>query len=431
MKEDNYTTYYQTGDYGFRTSIPTYKVAEKPKKENPGKKFFLSIFSGLLFGLFACLSFYGGRIALEHFGIIEKPVGNAVANKAIIDQNLASQTVSNHVAVVTTDVTEVVEDVMPSVVSIINTYHYQNYFYSGEAEASGSGILIGSNDDELIIVTNYHVIEGASELTVVFCDEETATAQVKGSDASRDLAVIAVRLSDLKDSTAGAISIATLGDSDALKVGEPVIAIGNSLGYGQSVTTGVVSALNRELSMDNGVSGTFIQTDAAINPGNSGGALLNLSGQVIGINSSKIGGSTVEGMGYAIPISAAEPIIQGLMAKETKYPVAEEKRSYIGVQGASLSSTERARYHYPSGAYIMGVFEDGPAEQAGIREGDFLCEMNGEEIASIEDLQEALKYIEAGTTVRVKVLRYDERRGEYKSLTFSVTLGNRSEMETS
>ncbi|MBR5798713.1 MAG: trypsin-like peptidase domain-containing protein, partial [Lachnospiraceae bacterium] len=277
---------------------------------------------------------------------------------------------------------------MPSVVSVNNKYVETTSFfgqqYTSEAVSTGSGIIVGQNDTELLLVTNYHVVEAAEELTVQFCDGEQVAAQQKGADADKDLAVIAVQLEDILEETKAAISIATLGDSNELIVGEPVIAIGNALGYGQSVTTGVVSALNRAIMMEadygsdaygffEGESeesgdreiNTFIQTDAAINPGNSGGALLNIKGEVIGINSNKIGGSSVEGMGYAIPISDAQPIIEELMKKETRLKVKEENKGYLGITGIDVVDEYAEIYGMPKGVYVSSVSEGTGAYEAG------------------------------------------------------------------
>ena len=332
---------------------------------------------------------------------------------------------SNVTTTVVTDVTEVVEQVMPSIVSITNNYTYSMYYYDSQAQESGSGIIIGEDEQELLIATNYHVIENAEELTVTFSNNSEADAVVKGRDSSMDLAVIAVNIADLDDATLNAISVAKLGDSDSLKVGEPVIAIGNALGYGQSVTTGVISAMNREIDM-NGMGGTFLQTDAAINPGNSGGALLNISGEVIGINSNKIGGSTVEGMGYAIPISAAEPIIEDLVQRETRVPLSEDEQGYLGISGATITPQERAYYGYPNGVYVANVYQNSAAAEAGIKQGDFITSVNGEEVFSMEELQQLLSTYEGGTTVEIGVSRVSANR--YRELSVDVTLQYKSEI---
>ncbi len=323
---------------------------------------------------------------------------------------------ANNTATIVLDVTQVVEDVMPAIVAIDNNYTQtvQSFYgvYSAEETASGSGIIIGETDDELLIATNHHVIDNADSLKVHFIDDTSAKADVKGSNEEMDLAVIAVDLSSLDSSTKKAIAIATLGDSEALKVGEPAIAIGNALGIGQSVTTGVISALNREIESEDGNTGTYIQTDAAINPGNSGGALLNSKGEVIGINSNKLGGTYVEGMCFAIPISNAQPVIDELMNEETKYHYASDERGYLGINAATPQGVE--------GAYVAAVQEGGAAELGGLLKGDIITSINDEEVSSSEDLINKLSYYQAGDTVTVSVLR--KVGGSYQQTSVEVTL---------
>ncbi len=338
---------------------------------------------------------------------------------------IKTTTVTGESLAVVTDVTGVVSEVMPAMVMIHNNYtasaSYFGYVTQEEATASGSGIIVGENDTELLIATNYHVIEGADTLEVIFSDDSAIEAVVKGTDSEMDLAVIAVMLDDISSETRETIKIATLGDSNALTLGEPAIAIGNALGYGQSVTTGVISALNREVEISEGKTQTFIQTDAAINPGNSGGALLNIQGEVIGINSNKIGGETVEGMGYAIPISVAQPIIDKLMNEQTKLKVSAEDRGYIGISGVSVTADVSAGYGIPQGVYVAEVSRGGGAEAAGIAKGDVITEFDGMEITSMDDLQTRLQYYAAGTTVQIKVMR--QNGIEYVESTYDVTLG--------
>ena len=344
------------------------------------------------------------------------------------DDSISTTTVSETSLGVVTDVTAVVEEVMPAMVMIHNNYtasaSYFGYVQTEEATASGSGFIVGENDTELLIATNYHVIEGADSLEVIFADDATVEAVVKGTDSDKDLAVIAVMLEDISSETKDAIKIATLGDSNSLKLGEPAIAIGNALGYGQSVTTGVISAVNREIEVEEGVTGTFIQTDAAINPGNSGGALINLKGEVIGINSNKLGGQYVDDMGYAIPISDAQPIIDKLMNEETKIKVSDEDRGYIGISGVSVTAEVEAAYGIPRGVYVAEVSRDGGAEAAGIEKGDVITEFDGEEITSMDDLQTRLQYYKQGTQVTVTVMR--QNGAEYVEQNFDVTLGGAS-----
>ena len=335
---------------------------------------------------------------------------------------------TDSITTIVADVSEVVKEVMPAIVSINNHYtEKMSYFgqtMTSEADASGSGIIVGQNDTELLIVSNYHVIENADELTVQFTEGSEAKASIKGTDPDMDLAVIAVPVSDVDNAALQEIAVATLGDSDSLTVGEPAIAIGNSLGYGQSVTTGVISALNRNIQLSDGTDGTFIQTDAAINPGNSGGALLNMKGEVVGINSNKIGGSAVEGMGYAIPISAASPIIAELMLKETKNKVAEEERGYLGISGISVTQEVSEAYGMPEGVYISQVYENTAAAAAGLRIGDIIVEFDGDKISSMDALQRELEFYAQGDTVDVTVMT--PGAGGYESRTVQLTLGNRS-----
>lgn len=332
-----------------------------------------------------------------------------------------------------TELTKVVNKVMPSIVSVYNDYtqQVQTFFgetYTMEGQSTGSGIIIGKTDDELLIVTNNHVVEGADNLRVLFIDEETCDAELKGTDANNDLAVIAVSLDSIKDTTLNEIKVATLGNSDALRIGEDVIAIGNALGYGQSVTTGIVSANNREIN-DDTITGTFIQTDAAINPGNSGGALVDINGNVIGINSSKIGGSTVEGMGFAIPISKAIPIIEKLMSRETLSKVSEEEQGTIGISGATVTSSVSKAYNMPVGVYVAQIIEGGGAASSDLHEGDIITALNDQAVSSMEDLQNLLQYYKAGTEVALTVQRQDGQ-GSYAEATVMVTLGTRASIQS-
>ncbi|MCR5405807.1 MAG: trypsin-like peptidase domain-containing protein, partial [Lachnospiraceae bacterium] len=330
------------------------------------------------------------------------------------------------------DVSDVAESVMPSIVSITNksVQEVRSFFGGGiheyESVSAGSGIIIGENDDELLLVTNNHVVEGAKEISVGFIDDEVYEAVIKGTDPENDLAVIAVKLSDIKDSTMDKIVIATMGDSDALEIGEQVVAIGNALGYGQSVTTGIVSALDREVEIDN-LTSKLIQTDAAINPGNSGGALLNMRGEVIGINSAKFASSQVEGMGYAIPISTATPIIEELMNRRTREVVDKKDASYLGISGVSVTNEVSKTYNIPTGVYISEVEKNGPADKGGIKEGDVIKKFDGVTVSSINDIKEQLNYYKAGEKIKILVKRPDG--SEYKDVTVEVTLGKRSESD--
>ena len=368
--------------------------------------------------------------ASESTAQIEEKQESAEADAATekTESSIKTTTVTAETKAVVTDVTAVVAEVMPAMVIIHNNYtasaNFFGYTQTQEATASGSGIIVGENDSELLVATNYHVIEGADTLEVIFNDDSTVEAVVKGTNSDMDLAVIAVMLDDISSDTRSSIKVATLGDSDGLTLGEPAIAIGNALGYGQSVTTGVISALDRQVELDDGSSRSFIQTDAAINPGNSGGALLNLQGEVIGINSNKIGGDTVEGMGYAIPISAAKPIIEKLMNEETKIKVSDEERGYIGISGVSVTSDVSQVYGLPQGVYIAEVSNNGGAQAAGIEKGDVIVGFDGNEITSMDDLQTRLQYYKQGTTVTVTVMR--QNGSEYVEQDYEVTLGGAS-----
>jgi len=429
-------------NYGYRIDPQyqprqTYGYEQKsPRKKVPfAAKAAAACAMGLLFGAFAMAGFYGVRAAAVKLGVVPQAAAQATDNTPRANYSVASgtsvrddsvidvSTLNSSSTTVVTDVTQVVEQAMPSIVSIVNKGTSQYYFYSVPSEASGSGIIIGQTDDELLIVSNYHVVAEADELIVTFTDGSEAEAQVKGTDASMDLAVIAVPVDSLSGETMEAIRIATMGDSDALHIGEPAIVIGNALGYGQSVTTGVISALNRERNIDNNV-GTFIQTDAAINPGNSGGALLNINGEVVGINSNKIGGNVVEGMGYAIPISAAKPIIEELMQHTTRTLVDEKARGYLGITGATVTAQDAFYYGYPQGVYISHVNENSAAENAGLQKGDILVGFDGENISSMEQLQRLLMYYSAGTTVELEIRRPDG--DDFKEMTLKITLGDKS-----
>lgn len=428
---NGYTTYQMGGSTGSNTEPKT------PKKQGGYlRKAMVSVSLGLFFGLFAGIGFYAVQ---QGTGMLKTGADTAVvdevAAEATTESTQSSVQSATNVTYVESDVSDVVEKVMPAMVSIVNNFtETANVFgqqYTQEEAASGSGIIVGKTDDELLIVSNNHVVESADTLTVTFIDGSEAQAQVKGLDSDMDLAVIAVSLNDLSDDTKNAITVATLGSSDDLKLGEPVIAIGNALGYGQSVTNGIVSALNREITLENGSTGTFIQTNAAINPGNSGGALLNMNGEVIGINSNKIGGTTVEGiggtivegMGYAIPITSASPIIADLMERQTRTKVAEDEVGYIGISLQEVTSQISQMYNMPEGIYVVSVEEGSAAANAGIMKGDIITKFDGSSISSYSDLQKMLQYYAAGDSVTITVQR--PQNGEYVSVELNLTLGSR------
>ncbi len=414
----------------------TAEAPKKPKKEKKMrggngflKRAALCAVLGITFGVCSGAGFYTvnrltGSTAQTESSSTTATAGNADMNNQV--QNTLTTTSSNTSQTVTTDVTEVVANTMPSIVSINSTFTTTGTTIYGqtvsqESQGSGSGIIVGQSDSELLIATNNHVVEDATSMEVEFIDGTKATANIKGTDSAKDLAVIAVALEDLSSDTLSQIKVATLGDSDSLTVGEPAIAIGNALGYGQSVTTGVISAVNREVETEDGETNTFIQADAAINPGNSGGALINANGEVIGINSNKIGGETIEGMGYAIPISDAKPIIEELMNQETKIKVSDEERGALGISVMTPTGVE--------GAYVAQVQEDSAADKAGIQEGDLITKINDTEVTSRDDLTSALQYYAEGDTVTITVLR----RGQngYENIDLQVTLQSASTLTSS
>lgn len=351
------------------------------------------------------------------------------------------------------DVSEIVSEALPSIVSITtkSVQEVQNYFgmygmygyapqqQEQEVEGSGSGIIVGKNDDELLIATNYHVVEGADTLSVAFTDGNAVEASVKGFDEERDLAVVSVSLDDVEDDTMDAISIAKIGSSDDLKVGEQVIAIGNALGYGQSVTTGIVSAKNRRMDSDNntvtdgsddssdGVN--LIQTDAAINPGNSGGALLNMEGEVVGINSAKLASTEVEGMGYAIAISDVTDILQNLMNETSRDKLDDSEHGVLGIEGSSVSSEAVQMYGIPAGVFVKKVTEGGAADKAGLKANSVITEFNGKTVSSIDQLSEYLSYYEPDEEVELTV--QVPHGTSYKEETVKVTLDENTDADDS
>lgn len=330
-----------------------------------------------------------------------------------------------------TDVSQVVEEAMPAVVAVASTAVYQmpdfgfGWFFGGgsqsyEVPSSGSGIIIGENDTELLIVTNNHVVQDTVSLKITFVDDTAVDAAVKGTDPDTDLAVISVPLDQIPQETKEKISVARLGDSDGLKVGQGVIAIGNALGYGQSVTVGYVSALNREIKTSDGNARVLLQTDAAINPGNSGGALLNMKGEVIGINAAKYSSTEVEGIGYAIPVSGVQDILDELMNRKTRSEVAEEKRGYLGIQGTTVDEDAAAAFGMPKGVYVYKILKDGAAADSQLREKDIITKLDGMTVKSMQELQKFLKGYETGETIELLVQRQED--GQYKEIQIPVTL---------
>lgn len=388
-----------------------------------GSKF---VATALAFGVLASTAFQGSNY------LYNKANGGTVTATDKAELNIASavSSSSTDAAGIDTDssasVSAIAEAAMPSLVAITNksVQEMQSMFgqtQAYESESSGSGIIIGKTDTELLMVTNNHVVSGAQDLSVGFADESVAEAAVKGTDADHDIAVIAVKLSDLSEDTLSAIKVIEIGSSSNLEVGEQVVAIGNALGYGQSVTTGIVSALNREVTIDN-TANTLIQTDAAINPGNSGGALLNMSGQLVGINSAKYSDTSVEGMGYAIPVDDVVDIIENLMNRQVRTEkAAEGERGFLGISGQDVTSEVSQAYDMPKGVYITSVETGSAAEQVGLQKGDIITKFDGTSVSALADLKEQLAYYKTGEQVEIT---YSTREnGQYAEKTATVTLG--------
>lgn len=397
------------------------------------KKWSMLIVMAVVFGLVAGLVMFGVNTAANHIaGTGDAPSENDVVTDDTEDNSTASANISS--AGTKTPV-QVAKEAMPSVVTISTmSVEEMRNFLGGVAEykvqGAGTGVIVGENDTELMIATNNHVVEGASTLSVGFIDNSTASAELKGADPDNDLAVIAVNRSDITDDTMSQLKIATVGDSDELELGEQVVAIGNALGYGQSVTVGWVSALNRDITLtdENGVainSTGLIQTDAAINPGNSGGALLNMDGELVGINEAKTGttptGISVDNMGFAIPIDKAEDSLKELMSLPTRDKVDASHASALGIEGQSVTSDLTQLYGIPGGVIVASVVENGPADQAGIQKSDIITELDGRFVGNLEQLQNALQYYAAGETVDVVVQRLNGQ--SFEAQTVSVTLG--------
>lgn len=417
---------------GARNSSETGPELGKPKK---GKKPYLKenhkrllkraaalALSGVLLGGAAGVSFVAVNRIAQDSSEAEKVVSSTPTLQT------AADTKDGNIKGQSLDVSDIASATMPSIVSITNksVQEVQNYFdmfgmggqmQEQEVESAGSGIIVGQNDTELLIVTNNHVVENADTLSVAFVDNEVYEAAIKGTDADNDLAVVAVKLEEISDDTMSEIKAIQLGDSENLQVGEQVVAIGNALGYGQSVTTGIVSAVDRQLDE---ASCNLIQTDAAINPGNSGGALLNMQGQLVGINSAKLASTEVEGMGYAIPVSVAQPIMEDLMSRTTREKVSEDQASSIGIKGVDVDSETAETYGMPQGAYVAEVNEGSAAEKAGLKEGMIITKFDGTSVKSMSDLKAQLAYYAAGETVNLTVSVADN--GEYQEKDLQITL---------
>lgn len=430
-------SYYNPQDgsvYRSQTPPPNNPPKNRPPRNNPFQKhsFFKGLVKCVVFavvfglvagGVFQGVTHIGGGINTTQ-SQTQTQQGNLLNKGNSIDPTAVST------AVTVTDVSDIVDNVMPAIVSItsmsqIEVYNWFGQPQSYETPSAGSGIIVAEDDASLYIVTNNHVVQNATSLTISFVDDQMVTASIKGTDPSSDLAVVSVAKSEMTADTLGAIKIATLGNSDTLRVGESAIAIGNALGYGQSVTTGVISALNREVTTTDSSTGAsitneLVQTDAAINPGNSGGALLNMNGEVIGINSVKYSDTQVEGMGYAIPINTADPIINDLITREK---VSEAKSAYLGISGVDVTSELSQSYNMPKGVYIAQVQDGSAAQAAGLQVGDIITQFDGKQVTSMEVLKDLLQYYEAGATVEI-VIQYPDRGG-YVEETVKITLGSK------
>lgn len=402
----------------FTEDIPGEEKKKRSRGKGRGKSFAKLIASALVFGLVAGAAFQG-YYAITNGSTATEKVGSASTDSKTNNGVTAVET-STSQSKDSSDVSTVVANVMPSIVAINSTINQTttDFFgrqYNQQEEGSGSGIIIGQNNNEILIATNNHVVENASSVQIVFNDNTKAEATIKGTAPNSDLAVVAVKTSGLSEKTLSNIKIATLGDSGSLKLGEMAIAIGNALGYGQSVTVGYISALNREVTVNN-VTLKLIQTDAAINPGNSGGALLNSKGEVIGINSVKYVDDSVESIGYAIPISSAIPVINELMNSSS---TTKTEAAYLGIQGKDVTSDYAASFNMPVGVYVGKVSKGSAAEKAGVQEGDIITGINNVTVTSMTDLQQALSYTKAGSTGTLKVSTL--KNGKYVEKTLDIT----------
>lgn len=420
--------HYQEYRYQRTTDQFPYQDDRGPRKKGSFAKKAVGIVCGaLVFGIVAGSTMVGINWAAGAYGekrSVEisqsETLPSSPDNNTVPASNTSNVTTAN-------DVSSIVDKAMPSVVAITSKVIYESQTWFGpmqqEGEGSGSGIVVGKNDDELLIVTNNHVVEGAQELKVTFIDQTAVDAAIKGTDADSDLAVIAVPLNNISSDTLSQIAIASLGNSDTIKVGQGVVAIGNALGYGQSVTVGYVSALDRAVQTEDGTNRDLLQTDAAINPGNSGGALLNMQGEVIGINSAKYSSTEVEGMGYAIPISKAQAIIDTLMTRKTRTQVADSEQGYLGIQCKNIDSTTSQQLGMPQGVFIYKIVEGGAASQSDLREKDIITKFDGQGIKTYDDLTNMLKYYEGGTKVTLTVQSLEN--GQYVERNVDITLGKR------
>ena len=420
-------------EHGYRNEYR--ETVQAPRKKNSWARKAAGItaaavlFGTVAGGVMTCVNYVGARLTGLADITATAPAETEGTTTAQVPETSAASNNGSTTAVSTvTDVSSIAEKAMPSLVAINDTMTVeQNNFFgmpqTYQAQSSGSGIIVGQNDTELLIATNNHVVSGATDMKVTFTDSTQVAAAVKGTDSATDLAIIAVKLSDIPSDTMSKIKVATLGNSDNVKVGQQVIAIGNALGYGQSLTVGYISALDREITDENGIQHTYIQTDAAINPGNSGGALLDLNGNVIGINAAKNASTEVEGMGFAIPISKAQEILNNLMTKKTREAVDESAQGYLGIQGTNIDANASKEYGMPVGIYVYKIVEGGAAANSDLKEKDIITKFDGQSVTNMEELKQMLTYYEGGSTVSLTVQSLVN--GSYVEHEVQITLGTK------
>ena len=420
-------------EHGYRNEYR--ETVQAPRKKNSWARKAAGItaaavlFGTVAGGVMTGVNYVGARLTGLADITATAPAETEGTTTAQVPETSAASNNGSTTAVSTvTDVSSIAEKAMPSLVAINDTMTVeQNNFFgmpqTYQAQSSGSGIIVGQNDTELLIATNNHVVSGATDMKVTFTDSTQVAAAVKGTDSATDLAIIAVKLSDIPSDTMSKIKVATLGNSDNVKVGQQVIAIGNALGYGQSLTVGYISALDREITDENGIQHTYIQTDAAINPGNSGGALLDLNGNVIGINAAKNAYTEVEGMGFAIPISKAQEILNNLMTKKTREAVDESAQGYLGIQGTNIDANASKEYGMPVGIYVYKIVEGGAAANSDLKEKDIITKFDGQSVTNMEELKQMLTYYEGGSTVSLTVQSLVN--GSYVEHEVQITLGTK------
>lgn len=420
-------------EHGYRNEYR--ETVQAPRKKNSlarkaaGITAAAVLFGTVAGGVMTGVNYVGARLTGLADITATAPAETEGTTTAQVPETSAASNNGSTTAVSTvTDVSSIAEKAMPSLVAINDTMTVeQNNFFgmpqTYQAQSSGSGIIVGQNDTELLIATNNHVVSGATDMKVTFTDSTQVAAAVKGTDSATDLAIIAVKLSDIPSDTMSKIKVATLGNSDNVKVGQQVIAIGNALGYGQSLTVGYISALDREITDENGIQHTYIQTDAAINPGNSGGALLDLNGNVIGINAAKNASTEVEGMGFAIPISKAQEILNNLMTKKTREAVDESAQGYLGIQGTNIDANASKEYGMPVGIYVYKIVEGGAAANSDLKEKDIITKFDGQSVTNMEELKQMLTYYEGGSTVSLTVQSLVN--GSYVEHEVQITLGTK------